>query len=67
MPKHILLDVIPQTTNERIMNCYNHPDRPAVIQCRNCGKGFCREEAELFVDGLCHECSRKDIAIANEA
>lgn len=49
------------------MNCYNHPDRPAVIQCRNCGKGFCREEADQFVDGLCPECLKKaDIKVKEE-
>ncbi len=38
------------------MNCYYHPDRPAVAQCKNCGKGFCKEDAELLIDGVCPEC-----------
>lgn len=41
------------------MNCYNHPDRPAVIQCKHCGRGFCHEEAQLFRDGLCPECQQR--------
>lgn len=38
------------------MNCYNHPDRPAVVQCKQCGKGFCSECANEVVDGLCSNC-----------
>lgn len=41
------------------MNCFNHPDRPAVIQCKECGKGFCHEEAVLFKNGLCPDCQKK--------
>ena len=41
------------------MNCFNHPDRPAVIQCKECGKGFCHEEAVLFKNGLCPDCHKK--------
>lgn len=45
------------------MNCYNHPDRPAVIQCKRCGKAYCKEEAELFIDGICPNCQNQE---ANE-
>ena len=38
------------------MNCYNHPNKPAVVQCRQCGKGFCEDCAHDVVDGLCSSC-----------
>lgn len=41
------------------MNCYYHPDRPAVVQCKECGRGFCHEEAAYFVDGVCPDCQMK--------
>lgn len=42
------------------MNCYYHPDRPAVAQCKRCGRGFCHEEADLFKDGVCLDCQRAE-------
>ncbi|MDR2724463.1 MAG: hypothetical protein LBC90_00020 [Candidatus Adiutrix sp.] len=30
------------------MNCYNHPERDAVAQCRECSKGLCRECADIL-------------------
>lgn len=42
------------------MNCYNHPDRPAVVQCKRCGRGYCYEEAHLFIEGVCQECQRSE-------
>ena len=30
------------------MNCYYHPDRPAVAQCGTCGKGICKECFDEF-------------------
>ena len=38
------------------MNCYNHPDRPAVTQCYICMKGLCKECADKF-----HECESNHI------
>ncbi len=38
------------------MNCYNHPEKPAVVQCRQCGKGFCVDCANDVVDGICPSC-----------
>ncbi len=38
------------------MNCYNHPNKPAVVQCRQCGKGFCEDCSHDVVDGLCSSC-----------
>lgn len=46
------------------MNCYYHPDRPAVIQCRQCGKGLCSEDAANVVDGICPECQLKNTKAA---
>jgi len=42
------------------MNCYYHPDRPAVAQCKRCGRGYCHEEADLFKDGVCLDCQRTE-------
>ena len=41
------------------MNCYYHPDRPAVAQCPDCGKGLCRECASKFEKPICPECNGK--------
>ena len=42
------------------MNCFNHPERPAVVQCKRCGRGFCKEESGLLVDGMCPECQHTE-------
>jgi len=34
------------------MNCYEHPDRPAVGICKNCQKGLCADCAADVGDGL---------------
>ena len=41
------------------MNCFNHPDRPAVIQCKECLKGFCEECSAELTDGLCSDCQAR--------
>lgn len=41
------------------MNCYYHPDRPAVARCPDCGKGLCRECASKFEKPICTECNNK--------
>lgn len=41
------------------MNCYYHPDRPAVAQCPDCGKGLCRECASKFEKPICAACNDK--------
>ena len=38
------------------MNCYYHPTKSAVVQCKQCGKGFCEECASTVIDGLCPSC-----------
>ena len=34
------------------MNCYNHPELPALGICKSCGKGLCRECIAEVPDGL---------------
>ena len=34
------------------MNCYYHPDRPAVGTCKHCQRGLCAEDAALVDDSL---------------
>jgi len=34
------------------MNCYYHPDRPAVGTCKNCHRGLCIESAAEATNGL---------------
>ena len=34
------------------MNCYYHPDRPAVGVCKHCQRGLCAEDAALVDDSL---------------
>lgn len=41
------------------MNCYYHPDRPAVAQCPDCGKGLCHECANRYERPICPDCNNK--------
>lgn len=41
------------------MNCFNHPDRPAVAQCLDCGKGLCAECAAAYSIPLCDTCAHR--------
>ena len=34
------------------MNCYYHPDRPAVGICKHCQRGLCADDAALVEDSL---------------
>ena len=34
------------------MNCYYHPDRPAIGICKHCQRGLCAEDAALVDDSL---------------
>ena len=47
------------------MNCYYHPDRPAVGVCKHCQRGLCAEDAALIDDSLAckgrHEEQVRDI------
>lgn len=37
---------------ENNMNCFNHPELPALGICKSCGKGLCRECISEVPDGL---------------
>lgn len=37
------------------MKCFNHTDREAVGQCKNCGKGLCKDCFQQN-GGICNEC-----------
>jgi hypothetical protein len=42
------------------MNCFEHPQKPAVGTCMNCGRGLCKEctttvEGKLSCRGVCQE------------
>ena len=41
------------------MNCYYHPNRRAVAQCPDCGKGLCRECASRYEKPICMNCNEK--------
>lgn len=41
------------------MNCFYHPDRPAVSTCLDCGKGLCPQCASHTNPSLCPECFDK--------
>lgn len=34
------------------MNCFNHPDKPAIGICKSCGKGLCPECTAELPNGL---------------
>lgn len=38
------------------MNCYFHPNEPAVTQCTECGRGLCRDCASAPGGNLCRNC-----------
>lgn len=54
------------TTKPPKMNCYYHPDRPAVAQCVDCGKGLCQECASRNKKKipLCPDCAKKRLTKA---
>ena len=41
------------------MNCYFHPNEPAVTQCAECGRGLCRDCASAPGGNLCRNCIEK--------
>lgn len=41
------------------MNCFNHPNQPAVAQCADCGKGLCRQCASQYTIPICQSCNDK--------
>ena len=41
------------------MNCYHHPNRPAVAQCVDCHKGLCHTCASKYEIPICDECNNR--------
>lgn len=41
------------------MNCSYHPERPAVAQCTECGKGLCTECAAKGGNSVCADCRNR--------
>ena len=44
------------------MNCYNHPDLPAVSSCIDCNKGLCIECSSRYTFPICVECNKNRIS-----
>lgn len=43
------------------MKCYNHPEKDAIAQCGECGKGLCEECAKKWTPPICDDCVRNKI------
>lgn len=49
------------------MNCFNHPDRPAVGFCKSCCKGLCAECATALPNGLaCRNACEDRVTLINQ-
>ncbi len=49
-----------------MMNCYNHPEKPAIAICKNCYKAICIECAIPGEDGFtCSEHCQRQIQVYN--
>ncbi len=49
------------------MNCYNHPEKPAVGLCKSCYKGLCVECAATLPNGLaCRQTCEERVALINK-
>ena len=44
------------------MNCFNHPNSPAVCSCPDCNKGLCNQCAHLYSFPICRDCNNNRIA-----
>ena len=44
------------------MNCYNHPNLPAVSSCIDCNKGLCIECSSRYTFPICVECNKNRIS-----
>lgn len=50
------------------MKCYYHEDRDAVAQCNVCGKGLCKECADMSNPPICRDCcSEIEVNVKDEA
>ena len=48
------------------MNCFNHPDRPAVGLCKSCCKGLCADCAATLPNGLaCRSACEERVTLIN--
>ena len=48
------------------MNCYYHPDVPALGVCKHCGRGLCHECAALVQDALaCKDRHEEEVSALN--
>jgi len=41
-----------------LLKCYNHPQRDAIAQCSDCGKGLCEECATKWKPPTCYDCMK---------
>ncbi len=42
------------------MQCYNHPDVPAIMQCKGgCTRGLCKECSEIHAEPYCDFCVKE--------
>jgi hypothetical protein len=41
------------------MNCFRHPDEIAIVFCRACRHGLCRQCAQQAIRGVTHICSNE--------
>lgn len=49
------------------MNCFNHPDQPAVGICKSCGKGLCAGCAATLPNGLaCRSACEERVTLINQ-
>jgi hypothetical protein len=49
------------------MNCFNHPDKPAIGICKSCCKGLCLDCAATMPNGLaCRNACEARVALINQ-
>ena len=49
------------------MNCFNHPDKPAVGLCKSCCKGLCSDCAAALANGLaCRNACENRVQLINQ-
>lgn len=57
----------PIVGSDQTMNCFNHPQNPAVGICKSCGKGLCVHCAAELPNGLaCREACEERVGLLNE-
>ncbi|MBM4149287.1 MAG: hypothetical protein FJ224_09605 [Lentisphaerae bacterium] len=49
------------------MNCFNHPDKPAIGFCKSCCKGLCADCAATLPNGLaCRNACEDRVTLINQ-